>query len=315
MVVLVTGGCGYLGSHLIRELPQQKEFAGETIRILDNMFRDRFVSLFDLPENTRYEMVFGDVRDEEKIRLALKDVTHVFSLSDITNAPLSFERKDLTYETNYEGALKVYRLASKQGVERFIYTSTASVYGLTKDIVDETFDCKPKSPYGEYKLKAEKEMQRLSRESGFSWTALRLGTVVGQTVGMRFDTVIDKFTFYASIGHTLTVWEPALNESRPYAEVRDVTRSYVFSAQHKGMDHEVYNVVAENLSMQQVIERIKKYFPSVEVEISPAPDLNQASYVLSSDKIKKAGFEFKYAIDDGIRKLASKFSGLKEIKQ
>ncbi|MBN2230611.1 MAG: NAD(P)-dependent oxidoreductase [Candidatus Thorarchaeota archaeon] len=315
MVILVTGACGYLGSELIRELPRVKEFEGETIRIMDNMFRDRFVSLFDLPSGRRYEMVHGDVRDEEKVRIAMKDVTHVFSLSDITNAPLSFERKDLTFETNYEGALKVYTQASNSGVERFIYTSTASVYGLTKDIVDETFDCNPKSPYGEYKLKAEKEMQKRSRENGFSWTALRLGTVVGQTIGMRFDTVIDKFTFYASIGHSLTVWETALQEARPYVEVRDVTRSYIFSMNNNKMDYEVYNVVAENLNMHQVIERIKKYFPNVDVKISPAPDLNQASYVLSSDKIKKVGFKFNYTIDDGINKLASKFSGLSEFKQ
>lgn len=315
MVVLVTGACGYLGSHLIRELPRQREFEGETIRILDNMFRDRFVSLFDLPDGVRYEMVFGDVRDEEKVRLAMKDVTHVFSLSDITNAPLSFERKDLTYETNYSGALNVYEEAVKQSAERFIYTSTASVYGLTDEIVDETYNCKPQSPYGEYKLKAEREMQERSLETGFSWTALRLGTVVGQTVGMRFDTVIDRFTFYASIGHPLTVWETALTESRPYVEVRDVTKSYIFSMKNKMMNNEVYNVVAENLDMNQVIERIKKYFPKVEVKISPAPDLNQASYILSSEKLNRTGFNFEYTIDDGINELARKFSGLKEFKQ
>ena len=315
MVVLVTGACGYLGSHLIREIPKQKEYEGVTIRIMDNMFRDRFVSLFDLPPDGRYEMVFGDVREEEKVRLAMKDVTHVFSLSDITNAPLSFERKDLTYETNFTGVLNVYEQAANQDVERFVYTSTASVYGLTQDVVDETYDCNPQSPYGEYKLKAEKEMQARSRESGFSWTALRLGTVVGQTIGMRFDTVIDKFTFYASIGHPLTVWETALGEARPYAEVRDVTRAYIFSMKNDKMDNEVYNVVAENLNMTQVIERIKKYFPNVEVRISPAPDLNQASYTLSSEKIKKVGFEFEYSIDDGIKAIASRFSGLKEFKQ
>jgi UDP-glucose 4-epimerase len=315
MVILVTGACGYLGSQLVRELPKQKEFEGEVIRMFDNMFRDRFVSLFDLPSDTKYEMVFGDVRDMEKVHLATKDVTHVLSLSDITNAPLSFERKELTYDTNYKGVLNLYNAAVDSGVERFIYTSTASVYGLTDRIVDETFDCNPKSPYGEYKLKAEQEMQRLSRESGFSWTALRLGTVVGQTVGMRFDTVIDKFTFYASIGHPLTVWETALHEARPYAEVRDVTRSYHFSLLNRKMNHEVYNVVNENLNMNQVIERIKKYFPDVKVNISPAPDLNQASYVLSSEKIKKAGFKFEYTIDDGIKDLASKFSGIRPFSQ
>jgi UDP-glucose 4-epimerase len=315
MTILVTGGCGYLGAQLIREIIKSKKFEGETIRILDNMFRDRYVTLFDLPSKGKYEMVFGDIKDRARVRLAMKDVTHVFSLSDITNAPLSFERKELTYQTNYEGALNVYHEAVDQGVDRYVYTSTASVYGMTKDVVDETFECKPISPYGEYKLKAETEMQSLSKESGFDWSALRLGTVVGQTVGMRFDTVIDKFTFYASIGHPLTVWETALKEARPYAEVRDITRAYLFSVVNRNMKGEVYNVVAENLNMQDVIDRIHKYFPNVKVTVSPAPDLNQVSYILSSKKFLSLGFDFRYTIDDGIKDLAKKLSGIRPYPQ
>ncbi|MHA1247405.1 MAG: NAD-dependent epimerase/dehydratase family protein [Candidatus Thorarchaeota archaeon] len=315
MVVLVSGGAGYLGSLLIREIPKQKRFEGETVRILDNMFRDRYVSLFDLPSDCTYEVVYGDVTRKEDVDFALKDVTTVFSLSDITNAPLSFERKELTRAVNYEGALNLYRRAVQMGVESYVYTSTASVYGTTDGVVDETYDCKPISPYGIYKLQAEREMQAASKENGVQWTALRLGTVVGWTIGMRFDTVINRFTFLASIGARLTVWENALREARPYVEVRDVIRAYFFADANKSMRGEVYNVVAENLNISQVVDRIREFFPETEIIVSPTPHLNQVSYVLSSEKIRRLGFDYKFDVRDGIESIAVKLGGLKKMER
>jgi UDP-glucose 4-epimerase len=315
MVILVTGGCGYLGSHLVREIAKKKEYEGETIRLIDNMFRDRFVSLFDLPSNITFELVHADVCDSDKVRLAMEDISAVFALSDLTNAPLSFERREQAYQTNYSGALNVYKAAIDSDVERFVYTSTCSVYGMTDGVADETSPCIPQSPYAEYKLKAESEMRRLSEEHSFNWIALRLGTVVGHSIGMRFDTVLNKFSYYASIGHPLTVWDTALREARPYVEIRDVSRAYLFAEQGKLMDGNIYNVVVENLTMDEVIEKMKHHFPQVTIDVTPCPDLNQASFIVSSDKIKRAGFKYQYSIDDGILNLAEKFSSIRRFPQ
>ena len=156
MNFLVLGGCGYLGSLLIREyLP--KEFPDSLIRIYDSMFKDRYVTLFDLPKEARYEIVQADVRDKEMLERAFDGIDVAIYQADITNAPLSFERKELTEAVNHKGALNAFRLAVKNKIQKFIYTSSASVYGPTSGIVDENFDCKPVSPYGEFKLKAETE--------------------------------------------------------------------------------------------------------------------------------------------------------------
>ncbi len=315
MVILVTGGCGYLGSRLVRELPIHKRFEGETIRLFDNMFRDRYVSLFDLPTECRYEMFLGDVRNREHVKEAMRDVTVVFALSDITNAPLSFEREQLTYETNYQGALNVFEAAADGIVEKMIYTSTASVYGRTPGIVDETFECSPISPYGKYKLMAEQEMWKRSQENGFRWTGLRLGTVAGWSVGMRFDTVVNRFTVYASVGHPLTVWETSLEEMRPYVEIRDVMKAYLFASSHRGTDGDVYNVAAENLTMNQVVERVKRFFPDVRVEVSPSPSPDRSSYAISSEKLVRLGFKFEYSVEDGIEELRQHLMGISSVSR
>jgi UDP-glucose 4-epimerase len=306
MVVLVTGGAGYIGSELIREMPKSDKFKGETIRILDNMFRERYVSLWNLPREAKYEFIEGDIRKKEDVAKAMKDATVVYDLAGITNAPLSFEREQLTKEVNYGGAMVVLEASQKADAE-LIYASTASVYGPTKGVVDETYDCKPVSPYGKYKLMAEKDILKKAKETGMKALALRLGTVYGWTIGMRFDTVIDRFAYLACIGMPLTVYDSAVNEKRPYAHVHDVVRGMLYASGRKDMYGENYNLVAQNAGVGEAVEAIKKFVPDVQVTVTSTPSLNQLSYVLDSSKLQKTGFGYKYSLDEGVKDIIDKF--------
>ena len=306
MVILVTGGAGDLGSELIRELPADKRFVGATIRILDNMFREKYVSLWDLPKGAKYEMVEGDIRKVEDVKRAMKDVDLVYDLAGITNAPLSFEREQLTKEVNYNGALNVVNEALNKGAE-LIYSASASQYGPTKGVVDETYECKPVSPYGKYKQMAEDAILKAAKENGLRATALRLGTVYGWSVGMRFDTVIDRFCYLACIGMPLTVYDSAVKEKRPYAHLKDVTRGFLFAAGRKEMYGEAFNLVGQNAGVGEVVDAIREFVPEVQVTITSTPSLNQLSYVLDNAKIRKLGFEFRYGLKEGIKDIIDKF--------
>ena len=309
MTVLVTGGIGYLGSRLIREIPDHPTFSGETIRIYDNFRQPRFQSLWDLPSYADYEVVEADIRDEEELAAAMDDVDTVFHLAAITNAPDTFDIPDKTHEVNYEGAVSTYETAREAGVSQFVNVSTCSVYGTTEEEITESFDCDPESPYGEAKLEAEQEMlDRYDGEMGA--TALRLGTVYGWTRGMRFDTVVDKFAYLAATDQPLTVYEGAENQRRPYLHVQDAVRSMLFAAAELG-DGEPYNVVGQNGRLQDVIDAIVAHFPDVDIGYTEVEHLNQLSYVVSDEKIRNEGFETVYTLDQGVEELADKFRALR----
>jgi len=122
MVILVTGGCGYIGSQLIRDLAVEPRFQGKTIRILDSMIRERYVSLMDLPSEGNYEFLEGDIRKDEDLKKAFQDVEQVIDLAGITNAPISFERRDLTVDGNVTGGRSVLEHAVKSEIDRFVYS-------------------------------------------------------------------------------------------------------------------------------------------------------------------------------------------------
>ena len=314
MVVLVTGGAGYIGSKLIRELAANKKFAGTTIRVIDNMLRERYVAIMDLPSEGRFEFLEGDVRKDDDLKMAFKDVEMVVDLAGITNAPMSFERKDLTFDVNVNGGKKVIGHAVNSGVEKFVYSSTASVYGPTTGLVDEKYRCKPISPYGESKLLAEKACLEASKEAGLDATVLRLGTVFGYSIGMRFDTVVDRFTYLACIGMPLTVWESARNEKRPYLHVSDSVDALVFALTQHGMKGEIYNVIGENASLNRITAAIGKEVPDMQVVITPTPNLNQVSYELDGSKIERIGFRTRHTLDEGVREMVRRFRAFLRVR-
>lgn len=308
MTVLVTGGLGYLGSRLLREIPDDPAFSGEEIRILDNFRQPRFHSLWDLPSYAEYDFVEGDIRDGQVRSEALEDVDTVFHLAAITNAPETFDIPEKTWEVNHDAAVDLYEDAKNSGVSDFVYVGTCSVYGRTEEEITEEFSCDPESPYGEAKLAAEEDMFE-SYTGDMNLTVLRLGTVYGWTRGMRFDTVVDKFALLAATGQPLTVYEGAEDQKRPYLHVQDAVRAMLFAATTLG-NGSPYNVVGQNGRLQDIVDAIETHFPDVEIGYTQAEQLNQLSYIVSDKKIRERGFETAFTLDQGVAELADKFRGM-----
>lgn len=313
MKILVTGGLGHIGSKLIREYIKREDV--EVVRVLDNMLVQRYCSLFDLPEisGKRYEFIQGDILNVEEIRKAVKDIDIVIHLAGITDAPSTIDKPEATFKSNFDGAWNVLTASMNADIKKFLFPSTTSVYGEAEGIVDENSSeevYKPASPYAEAKRKAEKLMKDVYKENGFNTTVLRMGTIFGTSIGMRFHTAVNKFCYLAALGKPLTVWDSALNSKRPYLGLNDNIRAFQF-LETRGKPGELYNVVTKNFSIEDIINSIKKVVPDVKIEITKSPLLNQKPYEVSNEKIRQEGFEFRDELDEGVRKTIELFKGVK----
>ena len=300
MNVLVTGGLGHIGSKLVRDLALISEV--KLIRILDNLSTQRYCSLFNLPDTVKFEFIEGDIRNREDLARSLKGIDIVFHLAAITDTTLSVNMPELTREVNYEGTVKVVQASVNNGVKKIIYPSTTSVYGpCTGTVTEEWEDCKPASPYALYKLKGEEAVLESARKGLIEGVVLRLGTIYGPSIGMRFHTAVNKFVFQACMGLPLTVWKDAYDQYRPYLDLSDAVQAFQLMMEPGLGNGEVYNVLTENHTVRQLVNIIRSYVPDVNIVFTKAPILNQTSYYVDCSKIRRLGFEPKGNLSKSIK--------------
>ncbi|MEK6846227.1 MAG: NAD-dependent epimerase/dehydratase, partial [Nanoarchaeota archaeon] len=251
MKILITGALGHIGSKLIRDYAARGDV--EEIRILDNLSTQRYCSLFNLPESVKYTFIEGDILKDEELAKAMAGIDVVIHLAAITDAPSTINNREATFQTNLEGTEKVLKAAARAGVKKFLFPSTTSVYGEAEGLVDENYDnYKPSSPYAEAKFAAEKLVQDFCKVHGLNTNILRLGTIFGTSIGMRFHTAVNKFCYLAALNKPLTVWENALDQKRPYLGLNDAIRAFQF-VEKNGTPGELYNVLTENYTVRDMV--------------------------------------------------------------
>lgn len=309
MNILVTGALGHIGSNLIREYANRKDV--DTIRILDNISTQRYCSLFNLSTNKTYQFIEGDINDKKCLKLALKDIDVVIHLAAITDAPSTIAKPKLTQKVNFKGTENVLKESIKADVKKFIFPSTTSVYGEAEGLVDENYTSyTPSSPYAEAKLAAEGIVKNAFVENGFDTSVLRLGTIFGVSIGMRFHTAVNRFCYLAAMTKPLTVWENALDQKRPYIGLNDAIRAFEF-IEKEGKPGELYNTLTENYTVRQIVDAIKLFKLETKIKITNSPILNQKSYFVSNKKITGIGFTFKDDLTKIIGETVKLFEAIK----
>jgi UDP-glucose 4-epimerase len=308
--ILITGALGHIGSRLIRELPKREDVG--MIRILDNLSTQRYCSLFNLPENVKFEFLEGDIRNPEILEEATKGIDTIIHLAAITDAPSTIKNPELTFEVNLQGTRNVIAAAKNNGVKKFIIPSTTSVYGESDGIVDESFlDYKPQTPYAEAKLQSEREVISEGKQGKLETLVVRWGTIFGTSIGVRFHTAVNKFCYQAALNIPITVSNQALKGGRrPYLGINDAINSILF-VKEKGKSGELYNVVTENYKVLEVIDAIKQVIPNVKINLTESPILNQKFYETSKEKIRYLGFVTKDNLLDIVGETISLFKAIK----
>lgn len=130
---------------------------------------------------------------------------------------------------------------------------------------------------------------------------LRLGTIVGWSVGMRFHTAVNKFIWQAVTGQPLTVWKTALSQKRPYLDLNDCISAFNTIINKNLFNGEIFNLVTTNLAVTDIIDLIKVYIPRVHLKLVDSPIMNQLSYTVANQKSKASGFMYKGNIRESIR--------------
>jgi len=306
MKILVTGGLGHIGSRFIAELSKSEDV--ELVRVLDNFTVQRYCSLFNLPETQNYEFIEGDIRNQEDLKKSMQDIDAVYHLAAITDAPSTIDIPELTNEVNFEATKKVIDQCLKSGVKKLVFPSTTSVYGPATGVIDEEYsNYNPLSPYAVAKIKSEEVLINAYKDNGLDTTVLRLGTIFGKSIGMRFHTAVNKFVYLACMGRPLTVWENALDQKRPYLDLTDAINAFSFVLNKKETAGQIFNVLTENTTVQNVVDIIKEKIPNVGIELTKSPILNQTSYNVSPEKLIKLGFKYEGNMRQSIHDTISLF--------
>jgi nucleoside-diphosphate-sugar epimerase len=307
MKILITGALGHIGSGFAHSLVSG-EYA--EVHLLDNLYTQRYCSLFGLPSGINFRFHEADILDAG-LQEIVRQVDAVIHLAAITDAAGSYDKKDLIEKINIEGTVHVAKACLRHRRKLF-FPSTTSVYGSQSDKVDEECpesELRPQSPYAESKIESEKMLLLLKRE-GLEFIICRFGTIYGVSKGMRFHTAVNKFCWQAAAGQPLTVWKTAYEQKRPYLDLGDAVSAVKFILKRGLFDGEVYNVVTENHTVKDIVELLRNIKPSLDIKFVENRIMNQLSYEVSSAKFSSLGFCFKGRIENGIEQTMLLLAGL-----
>jgi nucleoside-diphosphate-sugar epimerase len=300
--VVVFGGGGYVGAVLVPILLKESY----SVRVFDTFWYGKDIFTTE-QSNPNLKLITGDIRNPEAVAAALKGATDVIHLACISNDPSFDLDPQLGKSINLDSFEPLVTIAKKSGINRFLYASSSSVYGVKEEErVTENLSLEPLTDYSRFKAQCE-EIILSSHSPDFRCTVLRPATVCGVSPRQRFDLSVNILTNHAVNLGKITVFGGA--QFRPNLHIKDMARAYVHVlAQEKKIDGAIFNVGGENLSLDQIALKVQKGIDSnLEIHHSDTNDLR--SYRVDSSKIEvELGFKPTYSVDHAINDLKLAFS-------
>lgn len=295
--ILITGGCGYVGSRLVPYLLAK----GYNIKVLDSLIFGNKL------KNFNFELITGDIRDNDMLHKATKDIDTIIHLAAISNDPTSDLDPTITNEVNYEAIKELAKIAKQNKVKRMILASSSTLYGFNKDdeYLSEDNEINPITLYGKLKAKSEREVFDMADDK-FTVSALRPGTVAGFSLRQRFDLIVNIFTRDAINNQVLTI--EGGKQKRPIISMFDMCRAYelMIFADKELINKQAFNVVEANLTIEDIAQKVAEVIPDIEIKYIDKID-DRRSYFTSNKKIRTVlGFVPKFSIIDAINELKNK---------
>jgi len=297
MKILVTGGAGFIGSHVVRKLIDE----GMEVVVLDSFVSG---SESNIPQGVL--VLRGDIRDMEIVQKAAQDVTGIVHLAALVSVPISVANPGLTEEVNVEGTKNIFQAARELGVRRVVYASSAAVYGNEPSVPkSEGSILKPESPYAASKL----ENERSAVVSGISTMGLRFFNVYGpgQTGSHAYASVIPRWMEAVRDGREITVYGDG-SQTRDFVHVSDVASAVLAALSSK--EQGVVNVASgTERSLKDVLDLLSTEVgrPLSVAYLPPRAGDILRSYASIESAREKIDFKPTIEFQEGIRSLMKNY--------
>lgn len=291
-LVLVTGGAGYVGSHLTRKLLAR----GHRVRVLDNFLYGQHG--LDEIDDPNLELQTGDICDPGALAKAVEGARAVVALAAIVGDAACDLEPARTMAINFESTRQTLDACRAARVERLVFASSCSVYGANgSDLIHEQSQLNPVSLYARTRIMSE---ELLLAQHDVDVLILRLATVCGVSPRMRFDLMVNTMTACAAAQGTIRV--SGAKQWRPHLHVQDAAEAFLLAVETPATREKIFNVGSDhqNYTVGEIAERVAQHRPGTKIEYAPnGHDLR--SYRVTFDRIRTTlGFQGKRTVDDAI---------------
>lgn len=295
MKVLVTGGAGFIGSHIV------EHFQGKAaVRVLDNLRSGYRENL----QGVEHEFIEGSITDRAVVKKAVEGVDYIFHMAAMISVPESMGKPIECVEINTTGTLVVLEEAANAGVKKMCFSSSAANYGDNPVVPKiETMLPEPKSPYAITKLDGEYYCDMFSREGRLATGVMRYFNVFGprQDPGSAYAAAVPIFIDKAAKGETITIFGDG-EQTRDFIYVKDIVAANVFLAMNE-VESGFYNVAyGGRLTVNDLAKKIIELTgSSSKIEYAPERAGDVKHSMASVEKITAAGFKPTSNFDEGLK--------------
>ena len=267
--------------------------------------------LYSIPKKKNNLNFFNIDLNNIKSLDKFNDVDLVIHCASMTNAEKSFGKEKEMFNNNINCMKTVIKYCSETNT-KLIHLSSTSVYGKQVKLVDETCEkkfLKPQSPYAKIKIIEENLLKKNSNK--LKYNTYRFGTISGVSKGIRFHTAVNKFCLNASLNDKIHVYKTALHQFRPYLSVRDSFEAFKFTIEKNFFQNDIFNILTGNYTVNQILNKIRKFKKNININYVNAPIMNQLSYHVDDSKIKLHGFKIKGNLEGDIKNTLNLLQNLK----